>query len=134
VAGPNNQASWASTTPHSRHKRGIFFGRYKSERKRQWGDFIFSRRSLLKGILGAAALAALAATEPPTQPRKPGRPLLVVLNGGRPHVAATFGFPAIGAGTPGDAPVYGCPADGFAAGLVFATDSPGGSFDTVVGR
>jgi hypothetical protein len=66
--------------------------------------------------------------------RKPGRPLLFALNEGRPRVAATFGFLAIGRGIPGGAHIYGCLADGFAADLVFTTDSLTGSIATVDGR
>ena len=95
---------------------------------------MFSRRSLLKGTWARARLRRSWRRSPSTPPRKPGRRRLFVLNEDRPHAAAKFGFPAIGGGIPGDARMYGCPADGFPAGLGFAIDPLGGSFATVAGR
>ena len=95
---------------------------------------MFSRRSLLKGISARPRSRRLRLRSPRTQTRKPGRPRLFVLNEGRPHVAATFGFLAAGDGIPGDARMYGCPADGFPAGPGFTIDLLGGSFATVAGR
>jgi hypothetical protein len=94
---------------------------------------MFSRRSFLKGIWARQRSRRLPSRQS-TQLRKPGRPLLFALNEGRARVAATFGFLAIGGGIPGGAHTYGCLADGFAAGPVFAIDSLGGSIATVDGR